>query len=662
MMVRSRRFLRLLYLARLTLAAGIFAGALLVWTRPLIGPETTLLATLVLVVSLVVTGVSFWHTHIAERVPSANFLYLQAIFDTLLVTSVVHLTGGSESDFASLYILVIAEGALMLPLRGGMLIGALATMLYFADGVWGHASQPGPGVFLQMALFAVTALVTAWLGERLRRTGTQLGAMELALRQLRLDTDDILGTIDTGVVTVDEDGKLAYINQAAETLLGVREREWLGRPVLKELDRRAPGLGGTMRRTSKARVPVHWYETRVHDASAARVLGVRTTALEREDRPWVTAVVQDISDGKRLEDLHRRADRLQAVAELAASLAHELKNPLASIRSATEQLTGGHVGNEDRKTLKTLVLAESDRLSRLLSEFIEFSRVEVNRRERVDLRTVVAGACRLASQHPDGVSGAPIRLRRADGSLAVDGDEDLLHRAVFKCGTPAPASRRKTSSASLILSTPVAPAARASAWHWCLVPWRPTWAPCWWTRCRARGPRSPSICPPSRSRTVHESEDPDHRRRGVPPPHAEDPAERRGFRCGGAGQRCGGAGGVVRDRSGRRSDRCPHARRVGHRRTGGGAGAGPGDAGDPDDGAGLAAVGDPGGEPGRVLLPAEAVQQRGAAGPVPAGGGIPQPEAGERGAAQGDPAPRRTPWRAAHREEPDVHGSAEAGG
>lgn len=431
MMVQSRRFLRLLYLARLTLAAGIFAGALLVWTRPMIGPETTLLATLVLVVSLLVTGASFWHTHIAERIPGPNFLYSQAIFDTLLVTSVVHLTGGSESDFASLYILVIAEGALMLPLRGGMLIGALATMLYFADGVWGHSTQPTPGVFLQMALFAVVALVTAWLGERLRRTGTQLGAMELALRQLRLDTDDILGTIDTGVVTVDEDGKLAYMNQAAETLLGVPEREWLGRPVLKELDRRAPGLGGTMRRTSTSRVPVHWYETRVHDASAARVLGVRTTALEREDRPWVTAVVQDISDGKRLEDLHRRADRLQVVAELAASLAHELKNPLASIRSATEQLTGGHVDNDDRNTLRTLVLAESDRLSRLLSEFIEFSGVEVQRRERVDLRMVVAGACRLASQHPDGVSGAPVRLRRANGELAVDGDEDLLHRAVF---------------------------------------------------------------------------------------------------------------------------------------------------------------------------------------------------------------------------------------
>ncbi|HKJ92823.1 MAG TPA: ATP-binding protein, partial [Longimicrobiales bacterium] len=322
-------------------------------------------------------------------------------------------------------------GALMLPLRGGMLIGALAVMLYFADGVWGHPAPPSAGVFLQMALFAVTALVTAWLGERLRRTGTQLGAVELELRQLRLDTDDILGTIDTGVVTVDQDGKLAYMNHAAEALLGVVEREWLGRPVLTELDRRAPGLGGTIRRTSTARVPVHWYETRVHDDTAARVLGVRTTALEREDRPWVTAVVQDISDGKRLEDLHRRADRLQAVAELAASLAHELKNPLASIRSATEQLTDGKLASDDRKTLKKLVLVESDRLSRLLSEFIEFSRVEVHRRARVNLSALAEGASRLASQHPDGVSGAPVRLRRADGVLEVDADEDLLHRAVF---------------------------------------------------------------------------------------------------------------------------------------------------------------------------------------------------------------------------------------
>lgn len=430
-MVHTQRLLRWLYLARLTVAAAIFAAALTVWTRPVIGPETTLLATLLLLVSLLVTGASFWHTHIAENVPTANFLYTQAIYDVLLVTTAVHLTGGSDSDFASLYILVIAEGALMLPLRGGMLVGALATMLYFADSVWGQPTRPDPSVFLQMGVFAVTALVTAWLGERLRSTGTEMAAVASELRQLRLDTSDILGAVDTGVVTVDEVGKLAYMNGAAELLLGLRGREWLGRQVVDELDRRAPGLGNAIKRTASNGAPVRWYETRAHEASASRVLGVRTTALEREHRPWVTAVLQDITDGKRVEDLHRRADRLQAVAELAASLAHEIKNPLASIRSATEQLSSGAVGDGDRTTLNKLVLTESDRLSRLLSEFIEFSRVEVKRRSQVDLDSVVAGAIRLARQHPDAGSLVRVDVVSSEDPQYVEGDEDLLHRAVF---------------------------------------------------------------------------------------------------------------------------------------------------------------------------------------------------------------------------------------
>lgn len=430
-MVHTQRLLRWLYLARLTVAAAIFAAALTVWTRPVIGPETTLLATLLLLVSLLVTGASFWHTHIAEKIPTANFLYAQAIYDVLLVTTAVHLTGGSDSDFASLYILVIAEGALMLPLRGGMLVGALATMLYFADSVWGQPTRPDPSVFLQMGVFAVTALVTAWLGERLRSTGTEMAAVASELRQLRLDTSDILGAVDTGVVTVDEDGQLAYMNGAAELLLGLRGREWLGRGVVEELDRRAPGLGSAIRRTASNGAPVRWYETRAHEASASRVLGVRTTALEREHRPWVTAVLQDITDGKRVEDLHRRADRLQAVAELAASLAHEIKNPLASIRSATEQLSSGPVEDGDRATLNKLVLTESDRLSRLLSEFIEFSRVEVKRRSQVELGGVVEGAIRLAQQHPDAGELARVDFEVPAEPQYVEGDEDLLHRAVF---------------------------------------------------------------------------------------------------------------------------------------------------------------------------------------------------------------------------------------
>ena len=88
------------------------------------------------------------------------------------------------------------------------------------------------------------------------------------------------------------------------------------------------------------------------------VLGVSTTLVDREggDRPAVTAIFQDITEKKRVEALRMRSEKLEAVAELSASLAHEIKNPLASIRSAVEQITGGEVDPEDARVLRTLVV------------------------------------------------------------------------------------------------------------------------------------------------------------------------------------------------------------------------------------------------------------------------------------------------------------------
>ncbi|HEX7118770.1 MAG TPA: ATP-binding protein [Longimicrobiales bacterium] len=437
-MMHPLRLLRWLYLGRLTLTAGIFAGVLLVWRNA--DPAVTLVATLVLLLAIGVTLLSAWHTHVLRREPGSNFLYGQVVFDTLVVTAVVHLTGGSESDFAPLYIVVIAVGALLLPLPGGVLVGGLASIVYFADVVWGHAGDPQGTVFVQIGLFAVMALVTGYLGDRLRQAGAALGEVESELRQLRLDTDDVLEAIDTGVVMVDGSGVLAYLNRAAESLLGLEVGEGARRPALEELDRRAPGLGELIARTASSRVPVRWYETRITErvegpggGEVERVVGVRTTVLEREGEaaPWVTAVIQDVTDGRRAEELHRRAARLQAVAELAASLAHEIKNPLASIRSAVEQLAAERVAEVDRVVLERLVLTESDRLSRLLSEFIEFSRVTVNERAVIDLAGVTAEAIGLVKQHPDGADGVRIEFGRSDAELRVEGDEDLLHRAIF---------------------------------------------------------------------------------------------------------------------------------------------------------------------------------------------------------------------------------------
>jgi len=131
-----------------------------------------------------------------------------------------------------------------------------------------------------------------------------------------------------------------------------------------------------------------------------------------------------------IERLHTRAERLEAVAELSASLAHEIKNPLASIRSAAEMLAKDPNAN-DTRTLTSLVQRESDRLSRLLSEFLDFARTGITRAKRLDLRDVIRGAVALVETNPGKPAGIRISSVFPSTPLVVVGDDDLLHRAIF---------------------------------------------------------------------------------------------------------------------------------------------------------------------------------------------------------------------------------------
>ena len=132
-----------------------------------------------------------------------------------------------------------------------------------------------------------------------------------------------------------------------------------------------------------------------------------------------------------IERLHTRAERLEAVAELSASLAHEIKNPLASIRSAAELLAKVPGADEDTRTLTTLVQRESDRLSRLLSEFLDFARTGVTSVRRVNLVDIAHHAAALVNAHPDKPENVTIRELFPSTPLVVVGDDDLLHRVIF---------------------------------------------------------------------------------------------------------------------------------------------------------------------------------------------------------------------------------------
>jgi len=423
--------LRWLYLGRLIVVSALLLAALWSWVRA--EPMVTFIATTLFIVAVTVTAASFWHSHFRGRAVGRNFLYGQVVLDVVVVTGIVHVTGGGESTFAWLYILVISAGALLLPLPGGVLIGALASMVYFADIVWGHSEALTGSGLLQIGVFALVAIATGILGDRLRTAGMALGAVESELRRLRVDTTEILETITTGIVTLDDRGRLIYMNPAAERLLAMNARQWVGVQVLSVIAGVAPDLAKVLRTSLATRETFARQTAVAYPGAQRRVLGVSTTLRSGEGSPrTVTAIFQDITDLEKLEALNRRTQRLEAVAELSAAMAHEIKNPLASIRSAVEQFSRPALDTADRETLIRMVVRESERLSRLLSDFIDFSRVRIGKVATIPLDELLRECVAVVRRHPNASERRiAIDLEPIPEDLRIPGDSDLLHRALF---------------------------------------------------------------------------------------------------------------------------------------------------------------------------------------------------------------------------------------
>ena len=416
-------------MGRLILGLAILVSAALLWTTK---PAFSFIATIGVLLAYTITVYGYWAVWLRGRTPGEVFLYCQALVDLGLITMLAHFTGGYDGPFPALYILGISAYALLMSFGSGLGIPLLAVALYFIDTFYGgHTERPGLGFWGQIAVFVAAYGLVGALAANLRRAGEERESLQTELRRVRLEADDILRNIRSGVLTVDGEGRLAFINPMGARLLQIDGPAMTGLPVLDRLKLRSPELWAALVAAIRHGRKVSRSEGMVqHDDGRMFPIGLSTTTFERDSDhlPSVTAIFTDISDLKRLQELHLRAERLEAVAALSASLAHEIRNPLASIRSSVEQLARSAHGDEDDRYLAQLIVRESDRLSRLLSEFLDFSRVRASRFVPVDLQAVVMAAARLVREHPD--CGPETEITVLGTRTVLDGDEDLLHRVV----------------------------------------------------------------------------------------------------------------------------------------------------------------------------------------------------------------------------------------
>ena len=424
----AHELLKWVYLGRVALGIVMFVAAS--FSLNVVPPGTIVVLAVAALASVGVSVPAVWYTHIRRSHPGKTFLYGQALFDLTLVTTVVHVTGGSDSQFPALYVLIIAVSAVLMPLASSLLVTALASLLYVADIVIWQQVPLSIAVGLQIAVFVGVFLVTGLIASRVQTVGAERAELQQEVRRLRLEAADILRNIQSGVVTVDGRGELIYANAAALRLLHLEAADALGRSFGDALKGSSPDLAQAVLEAQAKRAGTLRAEALVRGPDRTFPIGVTAAALrtDTDETCSVTAIFTDISDQKRLEELRLRTERLEAVAEISASLAHEIRNPLASIRSSVEQLARSSRADADDRFLAGLVVRESDRLSNLLSQFLDFSRVRVTGCRRLDLATVAASAVDVVRKHPDCPSETVIEV--SPGPVFVEGDEDLLHRIV----------------------------------------------------------------------------------------------------------------------------------------------------------------------------------------------------------------------------------------
>jgi two-component system sensor histidine kinase PilS (NtrC family) len=357
---------------------------------------------------------------------------LQVLTDLILVSLVIHETGGWDSSLNFLYPLVIIVASVLLQRKWAQLVAAFAFILYVTVlelnyyGVVPSYCTTHPGlkalqaiIFVNLFAFLTIAYLAGLLTAKLRQVGVQLKDTSGALESLQALHENIVHSISSGLITTGLDGRIMLINASAQRLLERNPADLLGTPVSQLFLDPLPTIESqTLHGEVRCDAPNRFRKT----------LRVRVTALvvpERGDIGYVY-VFDDLTEIRRLEREVRMQDRLAAVGRLAAAIAHEIRNPLTSIAGSVSMLSGVPEMNEDHRRLLDIVTRESQRLNGIITDFLAYSRTKQYHFDRVDLIQLVEDTLTLID-HRMTAEKTGIRIERdfavKHAWVTADGDK-----------------------------------------------------------------------------------------------------------------------------------------------------------------------------------------------------------------------------------------------
>lgn len=321
------------------------------------------------------------------RIKTLYLSHIQLVWDLQYVAFLILLSGGIASPYPFLFLIVIIGASISLSRREAFLTAALCTILYGAilnlhyygrlesiglrqsDALSFQPQQILFGLFINILAFFLTALLSGYLAERVRLGETALRKREIDYSELQQLHSAIVSNLDSGLVTINRDGRIRVFNRYAEELTGIWHEDAYDLPLRDVLpvfvpDNKAGECVGEQREVS------------IDDPDKGRrVLEYKCIPITERDGSFSSMLIhfKELTEFKRLQESLRRADRLAAAGEMAARMAHEIRNPLAAINGSIQLIASGG-GTADDQKLLAIVKREADRLNRLLTEFLDYTR------------------------------------------------------------------------------------------------------------------------------------------------------------------------------------------------------------------------------------------------------------------------------------------------
>ncbi len=353
----------------------------------------------------------------------------ELVGDALLVSGFVYCSGGAHSIFGFLFLVWIVYAALTLGSRGAIFACACAVIAYSAV-VWGPVAGWIPPFDQDSisdqheAVMSVTGHALAFLAVALlaRRLAGEVQAGRRELQELGEIHRRIVDSVSSGLLTVSRGGEISSFNREAERITGWPASEALG----GRLEQLFPALGPVDAAGRQERMQVRFESRDGRELHLGMSVSVLRDPAGRAD--GAILIFQDLTRVVEMEEELRRSERLAAIGQLAAGLAHEIRNPLASLSGAIELLTADlPEGDRSSQTLAQIVKRETSRLNRLVSDFLTYARPGPGRFEPVELSPLLEEIRALLRS--DGSCPVELELDIRSGLCAL-GNSDQL-RQVF---------------------------------------------------------------------------------------------------------------------------------------------------------------------------------------------------------------------------------------